>query len=278
MIREPIIAVSEDFLNLEKMESKIPVVLTRGRLYPGSIGLFYTNGSLEEAPSPWGEPLKTGRYFMADCDGDALWVIKPIDVPNLLEDISESYLDHLQWKEGIDADGQKLLTTAIVDVKGYPLGVAYSSLQSAKENFIPKRVIKHGLIPHPSGTRTIERGTQEIEIESSCNILTLRSRSRGIWPKGLKNPNKNKDAPLPETLELSSGNYLLFRGMRTNKEGDALLIWAEVPEGHGFCHESYLCKKGVMTIYKGEAPKEATPYRSCFHRIILPSDFLPDKI
>lgn len=258
MQKPPLTAVSEDFLDFEKTGNNMPVIIATGSQEPEGVELIYINCMERLRSLTRNGPDES--LAMPDCDGDALWVRKRsifYGFPNLVD---EGMLKDLSWgKSKIKADGQKLLTTALLDTQGYPLGVAYSSQQSARENFIPKEI--GGKIGNTNGC------------DGSENVVTLRSRSRGIWPKGLKNPNTAPDDPLPERLDESSGNFLVFKAMYTTREGDALLIQAEVPDGHGFCHESYLYEENIQSfrVYENDsyAPIGAIPYRSCFHRVLV---------
>lgn len=301
MPQEPVIAVSADFLNFKKVQGRMPVVVTQ----PGlacKISLFYAKSDIivEQAQDlTFGSSWVYARMpVMADCDGDALFIngsldeetglgslllnspVREEDVPELYSDmpappfasrpVREEDVPELYGRPRLPihaADGTGLLTTVLVDARGMPLGVAYSSMQSAIENFRPKMLKGKGG-----------------EVSGPYCIVTLHSRSRGIWPKGLRNPNDDKASPLPDALELSSGDYLLFSRMKASRDGSKLLIEADVPEGHGFCHEAYrhiTDEKGAKTgmeVYFDEkaaqaTPEAATPYRSCFHRVVLPKAF-----
>ncbi len=273
-LTEPITGVID--LNFKKVNGRMPIVVTElaGEETNLNTGLLYIREDPHAVPSL----ANTYTNVLTDCDGDALWVTwkfpyfinmrigmtrNPYNFPTALE---EDGIQQLNWDEGIEVEGQKLLTTIIMDPSdsrgGYPLGVAYSSRQSLMENFRLKRIRDRGgsLIPE------------------SYSVLTLYSRSRGIWPKGLGNPNQDKDAPLPEELEISSGNFLFFRKMFTTMQANAIMLAAEVPYRHGFCHESYLYDETAksLTVYESDqhAPKGARLYRSCFHKVLMGSRFL----
>lgn len=258
-IVEPVIGVPKDFIGFKEMGNRIPVVVTNSWVTPVAYAVdlrYIHSGALPDFQRIY-------ETIMVDCDGDALWVRDNSGSPpssSFLAPVTPETVDDLKWERGTKPEGQDkpLLTTVLADYGCHPLGVAYSSRQSVHECFRPKR------FACPEG---------------QLRVATLRSRSRGIWPKGLKNPNDDKDAPLPEELELSSGNYLTFADMYRNREGDALLMVCKVPEGHGFCHESYShdTERKILTIYEKDkyAPEEAVPYRSCFHRVLLPDDVFP---
>lgn len=267
---EPIIGTIG--LDFNKVNGKMPMVLTLPESQKGEeinlrAALEYIS-FMHDIKGIYGD-------IITDCDGDALWArFTDMPVVNFPNPVKEDDIAHLDWKswKNIEVEGQKLITTVLIDPAddrgGYPLGVAYSNRQSLIENFRPKKL--------KLNTERCDY-MQNLNPSIALNIVTLYSRSRGIWPKGLRNPNEDKNAELPKTLEESSGNFLIFNRLFTNSEGNALLMITDIPSGHGFCHESYLYDENTksFTIYENDkyAPRDAIPYRSCFHKIPLDSAF-----
>lgn len=282
-VKEPTLLVGSDVLDFKKMNGRIPRVVTTIYLHPTTLmparDVYF---SILTEVDLWLTPPHRLTTSMVDCDGDAVWTEYPFSVFDEIAgrlasvglspfrtECREEDINELKWyqagqdlrsvpKHYAQDRGQLLIPTVIVDGNNHPLGITYSSRQSLKENFRPKEVAG---------------------VEGPLRAVTLHSRSRGIWPKGLKNPNDDRNASLPDRLEQSSGNYLIFRGLKSVHNGTAVLIEADVPEGHGFCHERYLAETGSVTgIYSDEglAPRNARAYRSCFHRLLFVQDNIPE--
>lgn len=184
------------------------------------------------------------REILVDCDGDAICYRMLVEgdpkrrtefiMPITLTDD----LGVIDWGE----DWKRLVPTVLTTPRGAPLGIAYSNRYSAIENFRVKNIV------YPDGKASYPK-----------RIMTLWSRRRGMWPKGLMVPKGlGPTEQLPDELEVSSGNYLEFDRMFYAPGCDALLITAAVPRGHGFCHETY------RTV--GRKDKA---YKSCFHRELV---------
>ena len=261
MLIQPVFGVTPDFLKFEKMKDKIPAVVMK----PGTkdVQMFYMSSRWPADNYP--DVFYNGPV-MVDCDGDAVFIpgqygAQMADFPN---GVDKGDIGQLAWdKTGIEADGQQLMTTVVIDENSRPLGVAYSSRQSGIENYRAKIISGLG-----------EKCAQPYR------VATFRSRTRGIWAKGLKRLDDSKfrvnpasDDPLPENLKLSpSGNFLRFDGMYANREGDALLMKVTVPKGHNFCHQRYEAFLEYSRIYEDdEMIDDRLPrYRSCFHRVLVP--------
>ncbi len=235
--------VPYSMLAWEKMEGKLPaIVVARSGMkrWPRSLAHYspeevfsFLEGSKRfEGQEIW--PI------YVDCDGDALFF--EYETEGMPKDKTR-FTDRLRTYRDVDLacrGTSELIPTVIATPTGQPLGLAYSNTLSLNENLKPKTVLD-GHKVHPPR-----------------RYLTLWSRKHGMWPKGLKAKETNPDGSLPPMLGMSSGNYLEAKDIWFAPSSKSLMIVANVPRGHGFCHEEY---------YNPTA-KEMRAYKSCFNRWI----------
>jgi hypothetical protein len=258
--------VPAGMLAWDKMKGKIPAAVQRLNRYGNDVvrgdviflaelGQEEVRGILE-GKNPWGQPpvkmpfhhltgIDKGR-IEADCDGDSLLIpayagaacdgVRGPDTIFYRDAKGPEDLDDMVWGSG------GLSTVVIVDCGAEPfvLGLAYANREAAEHNFVWKRV------EGPEGGRKAvpaEEGSPEAK-----RLMTLWSRRRGLWIKGL-----------------TSGQFMEFKGMRRTGEEyrdefgqDALIYVVSHAPGVGFCHEKY-SDLGVVGPSDGY-------FTSCFHR------------
>jgi phosphoribosyl-AMP cyclohydrolase len=257
--------VPVDSLAWEKMNGKIPTIVKGLPLKkesepyrPNDVVAFLAEATEDDVrkvlrgENPWGkipvEPAFTtlmeieGDRTLADCDGDAVLVYAhpTVSCDRLYGSPSVFYrringiedLDDITWGEN------GLSAAVIVGTDSTVLGLAYTNREAAGRNFDWVR------IEGAKGSRAAVPA--EKNDPQAKRLMTLWSRRRGLWIKGL-----------------NSGQFMEFQGMaRTGEQyrdkfgKDALLYVVAHAPGAGFCHEKY----SDMGI-EGEGY-----IRSCFHR------------
>ena len=240
--------LSYDSLDWAKMSGRIPAIIQD--VEDGKI-LFLAEAQQDdvqkilrgENPFPGSPPYHDLRAIrndaiMPDCDGDALLVPAYTGACQpgcggadgiFYERITADNLDSIAWDD-------TLLTAVLIDSHNNVLGLAYTNRQAVEETLTPKR-----LVDSPEGKQAVPAD------EEGQRYMTLWSRRRGLWLKGLTSGELFYSLDLRKTGQ----------SYRDTFGKDALLyVVSPSAPGVGFCHEKYSDLGQAGEGY----------FLSCFHR------------